>query len=311
MPDNCRTAITRNAKEALTVNEQHRRMSEHYGCAVVPARVRKPRDKASVEMGVGVIGRRAMMALRKRRFMSLPDFNRALIAQVMAIDPRPFQKREGSRESIFLGQEKPVLIPLPGRPYEMSTRKEATVNFNYHVAFGGAWYSVPFQYVKRAVAVVATPGSVSVMCDGKRIAIHERALRKGDYRTNPNHMPGARRDYAEWNGGRFRKWAAEIGGSTEKAVDAILSSRKVEQRSCRSCRGVLGLAKAHGKDLLEEACAKALLRTPRPSYKVVKDILAALEKERGEADGGGGAYLRGSEYYESFDNGDEPGEDEE
>lgn len=310
-PDNCKTAITRNAKEALIVNEQHRRMSEHYGCAVVPACVRKQRDKASVEMGVRVIERRAMMALRKRRSMSLPDFNRAPIAQAMAISSRPFQKREGSRESIFLGQEEPMLIPLPGKPYEMSTRKEAAVNFNCRVAFGGAWYSAPFQHVERAVTVAATPRSVSVMCDGKRIAIHERALRKGDYRTDPNHMPDAHRDYAEWNGGRFRKWAAEIGESTEKAVDAILSSCKVEQRSCRSCRGVLGLAKAHGKGLLEEACAKALLRTPRPSHKVVKDILAAPEKEREEADDGGGAYLRGSEHYESFDNDDEPGEDEE
>lgn len=310
VPDNCRTAITRNAKEALTVNEQHRRMSGHHGCAVVPARVRKPRGKASAETGVGVIGRRAMMALRKRRSMSPPDFNRALVAQVMAISSRPFRKREGSRESIFLGQEKPMLIPLPGEPYETLARKEAAVNSNYRAAFGGARCSVPSQYVKRAVAVVAAPRSVSVMCDGKRIAIRERALRKGDCRTNPNHMPDAHRGCAEWNGGRFRKWAAEIGGSTEKAVDAILSSRKVEQRSCRSCRGVLGLAKAHGKDLLEEACAKALLRTPRPGYKVVKNILAALGKEREEADDGGGAYLRGSEYYESFDNGDEPGEDE-
>ena len=205
-----------------------------------------------------------------------------------------------------------MLIPLPGKPYEMVTRKEATVNFNYHVAFGGAWYSVPFQYVKRTVTVVATPRSVSVMCDGKRIAIHERALRKGDYKTNPNHMPDAHRDYAEWNGGRFRRWAAEVGESTERVVDAILKSRKVEQQSYRSCRGVLGLAKAHGKDLLEEACAKALLRTPRPSYKTVKDILSALEKEREEADDDGGAYLRGSEYYENLDNdNDDPEEDEE
>lgn len=270
------------------------------------------RDKASVEMGAGVIERQALMALRKRRFMSLADFNAALIAQVMAINSRPFQKREGSRESIFLGQEKPMPIPLPGRPYEMVTRKEATVDSNCHVAFGGAWCSVPFQYVKRAVTVVATARSVSVTCDGRRIAIHGRASRKGEYRTNPERMPDAHRDYAEWNGSRFRRWAAEVGESTEKVVEAILRSRKAGQQSYRSCRGVLGLAKAHGKDLLEEACAKALPRTPRPSCKVVKDILAALEKERDEADDDGGAYLRGSEYYENLENmGDDPEEGEE
>jgi len=302
VPDNCKTAVTRNAKEALIVNEQYRRMSEHYGCAVVPARVRRPRDKASVEMGVGLIERQAMMALRKRSFMSLADFNAALIAQVMAINSRPFQKREGSRESIFLGQEKPMLIPLPGKSYEMVTRKPATVNFNYHVAFGGAWYSVPFQYVKRDVTVVATARSVSIVCDGRRIAIHERASRKGEYRTNRNHMPDAHRDFVEWDGARFRRWAAEIGESTAEVVDAILKSRKIEQQSYRSCRGVLALAKAHGSELLEEACAKALLRTPRPSYKIVKDIVAVLAKEREDSDDDGGAYLRGSEYYENLDN---------
>lgn len=312
VPDNCKTAITKNAKEALIINEQYRRMSEHYGCAVVPARVRRPRDKASVEMGVGVIERQALMALRRRRFMSLSDFNAALIAQVMAINSRPFQKREGSRESIFLGQEKPMLIPLPAAPYEMVTRKEATVNFNYHVAFGGAWYSVPFQYVKRTVTVVATTRSVSVMCEGKRIAIHERATRKGEYKTNREHMPDAHRDFVEWDGDRFRRWAREVGPSCEAVVDGILRSRKVEQQSYRSCRGVLALAKAHGDDLLEESCAKALLRTPRPSYKVVKDILAALERQREDADDDGGAYLRGSEYYENLGKGsDDPEEGEE
>lgn len=184
----------------------------------------------------------------------------------------------------------------------MVTRKDAAVNFNCHVAFGGAWYPVPFQYVKRTVTVAATARSVSVVRDGRRIAIHGRALRKGGYRTNPKHMPDAHRDFAEWGGARFRRWAAGIGGSTEKVVDAILKSRKVEQQSYRSCRGVLALAKAHGKELLEEACAKALLRTPRPGYKVVKDIVVALEKEREEADGDDGAYLRGSGYYENVGN---------
>lgn len=305
VPDNCKTAVAKNTEDALIVNEQYRRMSEHYGCAVVPARVRRPRDKGGVEMGVGIVERQAMMALRNRRFMSLSEFNRALIDQVAAINSRPFQKREGSRESIFLGQEKPMLIPLPASPYEMSVRREATVNFNYHVAFEGCWYSVPFQYVKRTVTVIATARSVSVVCEGARIAIHERAGRRGEYRTDPNHMPDAHRDFAEWNGDRFRRWASGIGESCAKVVDAILASRKIEQQSYRSCRGVLSLSKSHGDALLEEACAKALLRTPRPSYKTVRDTLAALASERRDADEDRGAYLRGGDYYKRLENGSE------
>lgn len=304
-PDNTRTAVTKNTKDELIVNEQYRRMSEHYGCAVVPTRVRRPRDKGSIEMGVGVIERQAMMALRHRRFMSLADYNRALLTRVMAINSRPFQKREGSRDSIYSDQEKPMLIPLPPHPYEIVTRKEATVNFNYHVSFDGVWYSVPFHYVKRVVSVSATDKTVAIACDGKRIAMHERGRRQGDYRTNPDHMPDAHRDFAEWNGDRFRRWAAEVGDSTETVIDAILRSRKVEQQSYRSCRGVLALGRNHGNLLLEEACQKTLLLTPRPSYKTVKAMITDLARDRSEANDDEHAYLRGSDYYRELDGPDD------
>ena len=297
VPDNCKTAVSKNTKEALIVNEQYRRMSEHYGCAVVPARVRRPRDKASVEMGVGLIERQAMLALRGRRFMSLGEFNSALADQVAAINSRPFQRRDGSRESIFLAQEKPLLIPLPATPYEMTARKELTVNFNCRVRFDGTWYSVPFEFVKRAVTVAATARTVSVMADGRRIAIHGRARRRGEYRTNPDHMPDAHRDYAEWNGERFRSWAAAVGDATAEVIGAILASRKIEQQSYRSCRAVLAPERAYGGDLLEEACQKALLRTSRPSCKTVKGTISALSREAGRADESAGAYLRGQDYY--------------
>lgn len=125
-------------------------------------------------------------------------------------------------------------------------------------------------------------------------------------------MPDAHRDCVEWDGNRFRRWAAEIGESTERAIDAVLSSRKVERQSCRSCRGALALSKAHGEGLLEEPCAKALLRTPRPSCKTVKGAIAALAREHDEADGDDGAYLRGGEHYENLGNAnDDPEEDEE
>ena len=189
VPDNCKTAVSKNTKEALIVNEQYRRMSEHYGCAVVPARVRRPRDKASVEMGVGLIERQAMLALRGRRFMSLGEFNSALADQVAAINSRPFQKREGSRESVFLAQEKPLLIPLPATPYEMTARKEVTVNFNYHVCFDGCWYSVPFEFVKRTVAVVAT--AMDRVGDGGRHADRHARARSPQGRVPHQPRPHA------------------------------------------------------------------------------------------------------------------------
>ena len=98
----------------------------------------------------------------------------------------------------YSSAKKALLVPLPGKPYEMIARKAATVNFNYHVAFDGGWYSVPFSYVRREVEVCATKSAVWVVCDGERIAMHKRLHGpKGPYSTNPDHMPDAHRDFAE------------------------------------------------------------------------------------------------------------------
>lgn len=308
VPDNLRQGIVKNTMDELVVNEQYRRMAEYYGCAIVPARPRRPRDKGAVEMGVRIIEQQAMAPLRNRVFSALSELNSALLDKVEAINARPFQKREGSRESIFLGQEKPMLVPLPGKSYEMVTRRSATVNFNYHVAFDGCWYSVPFSYVRREVEVCATRSAVWVVCDGERISMHKRIHGpKGSYSTNPEHMPDSHRDFALWDGNRFRRWAKKIGPSCERAVDAILKSRKIEQQSYRSCRGVLSLAERHGNEIIEQACAKALSYTPRPSYKTIKSLVSQMASETAE-DPDEGAYLRGNGYYRDFDHsGDEKG----
>ncbi|MBQ6328140.1 MAG: IS21 family transposase [Kiritimatiellae bacterium] len=305
VPDNLKQGVVKNTVDELVVNEQYRRMAEYYGCAVVPARPRKPRDKGAVEMGVRVVEQWAMAPLRDRVFTSLSELNAAMLEKVREINARPFQKREGSRDEVFLRQEKPFLVPLPGKPYEMVTRKPATVNFNYHVAFDGSWYSVPFSYIRREVEVCATKSAVWVVCDGERIAMHAR-LRgpRGGYATNPDHMPDSHRDYAEWDGDRFRRWAAEIGPSCAEVVGSILESRKIEQQSYRSCRAVLSLAQKHGGPMLERACAKALSYSPRPSYKTVKSVIAKMAAEVPE-DPDDGAYLRGNGYYDNLDLGDD------
>lgn len=305
IPDNLKQGIVKNTVEELVVNDQYRRMAEYYGCAIVPARPRRPRDKGAVEMGVRVVEQSAMAPLRDRLFTSLAQLNEALDERVREINARPFQKREGSRDEVFIRQEKPLLVPLPGKPYEMVVRKAATVQFNYHVAFDGFWYSVPFSYARREVEVCATKSAVWFICDGERIAMHRRLHGpKGSYSTNPEHMPDSHRDFAEWDGDRFRKWAREVGPACEGAIDAILRSRKVEQQAYRSCRAVLALAKKHGDALLEQACAKALSYSPRPSYKTIKSLIAKMAADIPE-NPDDGAYLRGNDYYQNLDAGDD------
>jgi len=301
-PDNCKTAITKNTASELIVNENYRRMAEYYGCAIVPARVKRPLDKAHVEMSVGVVERQVIAALRNRVFFSLAELNEAISEKVEEINDRPFQKKEGSRTSVYLDQEKNALIPLPPRPYEIIVRKRATVNFNYHVDFEGTYYSVPFSYVKCEVEIAASKKTVSVNCGGQRIAMHNRSYgKRGSYITEPDHMPKAHRDFVEWDGDRFRRWAETIGPSTHRVIDGILTSKKIEQQTFRSCHGVLSLAKRHTDAFLEEACTKALTYSSRPSYKTVKRIASQLAASI-EPDPDEHAYLRGAGHYLDLNN---------
>lgn len=298
VPDNLKAGIIKNTVAELVVNDQYRLMAEHYGTAVVPARPRKPKDKGAVEMSVGVIERRAIAALRNRRFMSLRDLNRALLGRVQAINSTPFQKRDGSRESVFLGQEKDLLIPLPAQPYAMTTRRAVTVNSNYHVAFGGAWYSVPFTYANKSVEVVATKDTVAIIADGQRIAMHQR-VREGQspWSTKQSHMPESHREFLAWNGERFRAEAAEVGPSCSEVMASMLASHRVEQQAYRSCKGLMSLAKTHGRATLEQACAKALSYTKNPSYKTVRSVIPTIIADEDPDDG---AYLRGDGFYDNY-----------
>ena len=192
----------------------------------------------------------------------------------------PFQKKEGSRLSIFLGEEKPLLAPLPATRFELATWKQATVQFNYHIAVDKMFYSVPYQYIKEKVDVRITDIAVEVYSKNERIASHRRLTgRPGQYSTQIDHMPKDHQQYLEWNGDRFRRWAKEVGPNTYKVIDAILASNKIEQQTYRSCMGIIRLADKHTKARLEAVCHKALTYSGVPSYKGIKNLFATLKAE--------------------------------
>ena len=90
-------------------------------------------------------------------------------------------------------------------------------------------------------------------------------------------MPEDHRKYLEWDGDRFRRWGEQIGPSTARVIDAILTSGRIEQQSYRSCMGLLKLVDKHTSVKLEAACKKALEYTGKPSYKSIKDLLTNLK----------------------------------
>ena len=310
VPDNCRTVVDHNKGwKDQRINAVYQEMAEHYGTAIIPARVRTPRDKATAEGSVGNISTWITAALRNEQFFSLSELNRAIRQKLEVFSHRSFQKKEGNRYEIFRDEELPLLAPLPATPYELAEWKQATVQFNYHISFAGMLYSVPHEYIKCKVDVRVTDKTIEIFYNHNRIASHRRLYgRKGQYSTITEHMPPSHQQYLEWNGDRFRKWAKRIGASTYQVVDAILTSKRVEQQSYRSCMGLLKLADKYSVDRLENACRKALSFTATPSYKSIKNILdtgSELKEIPNKASGNNHAepvksshaLTRGADYY--------------
>lgn len=279
--DNCKTAVVHNGGwYNQQVNATYYEMAEHYQTAIIPARVRKPKDKPAVEGSVGNISTWITAALRNEQFFSLHELNTAIRKKLTEFNAKLFQKKEGSRISLFLEEEKPLLAPLPAAPFELADWKQATVQFNYHIAVDRMLYSVPSEYIKRKVDVRVTEKTIEVFFNHNRICSHGRLYgRPGQYSTSIEHMPENHRKYLEWNGDRFRKWAERIGVNTVLAVNAILTSKRVEQQAYSSCMGLLKLAEKYSAQRLESACEKALTYTAFPSYKSIKTLLIAGKED--------------------------------
>lgn len=189
VPDNCKTAVVHNGGfKDQQINETYQEMAEHYGTAIIPARVRAPKDKPNAEGTVGNISTWIIAALRDEQFFSLAELNRAIRDKLELFNQRLFQKKEGSRRSLFLGEEKPLLAPLPATRFELSDWKTATVQFNYHISVDGMLYSVPYEYIKKKVDVKVTDTTIEIFYNHNRIASHRRLKgRSGQYSTITEH----------------------------------------------------------------------------------------------------------------------------
>ena len=275
VPDNCKTAVVHNGGfKDQQVNETYQEMAEYYGTAIIPARVRAPKDKPNAEGTVGNISTWITAALRNEQFFSLAELNLAIRDKLELFNQRLFQKKEGSRRSLFLEEEKPLLASLPATRFELSDWKTATVQFNYHISVDGMLYSVPYEYIKKKVDVKVTDITIEIFYNHNRIASHRRLKgRPGQYSPVTGHMPKDHPKYLEWNGDRFRKWAERIGINTYTVVNAILTSKRVEQQIYRSCMGLLKLAEKSQMHCLKQPVKRHYLIHLRPVTRVLKTSL--------------------------------------
>jgi hypothetical protein len=276
VPDNCKTAVTKPNYYDPLLNKAYYELSLHYHIAVIPARIKAPRDKSPVESSIGWLETWLLGWLEGKQFSSFAELNAAIQLRLADLVKRPFQKRAGSRHSVFVELDQPALRPLPPEPYENPAYVTRTVPNDYHVEYRGFYYSVPYQYYKHKVTIRATCQVIEVYADRLiRIAIHQRRHTGSRHVTARSHMPAhhqAQRDANRFDGKRFRNWAAAIGTHTLFVIDTLLAEREVEQTAYRSCMGILQFSRKEGNIRLEAACHKAR-HLGTISYGVIKNIL--------------------------------------
>ena len=283
VPDNCKTATSKSNYYDPVLNQTYKEMAVHYNIAVIPARVRKPRDKAQVEGSIGWLETWLLEWLRDHGpFDNFGALNAAIRERLAVLVKRPFQKRAGSRESVFLEIDKPALRPLPPQPYEMAEYRTRRVPTNYHLEYDKFYYSVPYQYYKQEVTIRSTSSMIEVYdANNKRIALHTRRYTGPRYATIEEHMPQKHRLAAtasQFDGARYRSWASRIGENTFFVIDALLRAADVEEQAYRSCMGILQFSKGYGASRLEAACTRAReLSSPR--YATVRNILKNRQEQ--------------------------------
>ncbi len=272
IPDNLKSAVSRPSFYDPELNPSYRDLAAHYGVTVLPARVRKPRDKAKVEVGVLVVTRWILARLRHQRFFSLTEVNRAIRPLLTELNDRPFKKQPGSRRSTFEQVERPALRALPVARHEFAEWKTATVGIDYHVEVTGHYYSVPYQFARQPVDVRYSATTVEVFHKGQRLASHARSFLKGRHTTVQAHLAPAHQKVAGWNAKRFLDWAAKIGPHVHAAVTHVLGSRAHPQQGYRTVLGILRLGKTYGEERLEQACDRAI-RINAVTYRSLASIL--------------------------------------
>jgi transposase len=304
--DNLRSAVSRSDPYEPGINLTFDDFADHYGVVIMPARVRKARDKALVENAVRLVYQRIYAPLRDRKFLTLAELNEAIRPLLQRHNNRPFSRLPYSRRELFERVERGALRRLPAESYHLKTSRWATVGVNYHVELPADrhYYSVPHYLYnsepKTRVLMVYDHRVVALYYDHVRIAQYHRDRTPNGYTTLAEHMPSHHRRYAKWSPDRLRRWARSIGPETEQIIEKVLESRKYPPQAFKSCMGILALAKEHGPSRLNRACQRAL-SFGLYSLTGIRNILArGLEQERSpELDLQLGEHenLRGSAYY--------------
>jgi transposase len=254
--DNLKAGVTKPSRYEPGINRTYQDLADHYGFVVLPTRVRKPRDKAKVEVAVLIVERWVLARLRNRTFFSLEELNVAIRECVADLNTRIMRKLGKSRQELFETLDRPALAALPNEPYRYAEWRKCRVAPDYHVEIAGHYYSVPSRLIGEQVEARITDSTIEIFAKGNRIASHVRSRLRNRHTTIREHMPSAHRRHADWTPARLLQEAAKIGPAAIALFEAILAAKPHPEQGFRSCLGILRLAKTYGAQRLEAACRR-------------------------------------------------------
>jgi transposase len=303
--DNLKTGVASHPKEGeIILTREYEALADHYGVAILPAGVKRPRQKNSVENTVGTIATAIIARLRNNAFYSFEALKKAVARELEEFNSLPFEKRAGSRRLDFDENEQSFLRPLPKTPFEIGFWCYGrTVRENCHVNVEKNWYSCPCQYLGQEVDVRVTPCTVSIYASSLMVKEHFRFApgMAHKYRTDPADMPkeGA---FLPWDASRYHSWASKIGPATSQVIERILGSYPIIEQGYNAAKAVLHLSGTYGNDRLERSSEMALKKLESPRYIHLKSILASgqdkeyVDRKKEDASSICGI-LRGADYY--------------
>ena len=281
--DNCKQAVIAN-KDWIDpdLNKDYASWAEHNHTVIMPAKVKKPKYKSSVENAVGILEKGFFHDLEERRYFTLEQFNKDLLEKIDQLNDDNFKKKDHSRRDLW-EEERHDLMPLPSMQYQYMERKTAKVSSDFHIRFDNSYYSVDKSLLHKNVIIGATVENVNIYkMDGTLVCSWPRSKRRGEWLTDPKHLPNSYKDMSEWNATYFKRKAMTIGPNTLKVIETILKSRPLEVQTYRLCLGVLNFTKRYSKLTLEDCCRTAI-ETNHMSYSFIKNSISAVAEELGTA----------------------------
>lgn len=257
VPDNLKSGVTDPCRYEPGINRSYQEFAEHYGVAILPARPKKPRDKAKVEKAVQEVERQILAPLRQEQFTSFKALNQAIAERLNRLNNRIMHGYGLSRQGLFEQVDKPALKALPAQAFVFGQWKTAKVNLDYHIEVEHHYYSVPYHLITQEVQVKVSEQVVEIFHQHQRVAYHERARTRYRHTTVDDHMPPEHWAYKQQSKEHFLAWAERIGPQTKTQVQAIFDTKAHEEQAFRSLKGLQRLAQRHPPARLESVCHHA------------------------------------------------------